>query len=211
MANLRPVVISGPSGCGKSTLLNILFKNYKDAFGFSVSHTSRSPREGEIDGQHYNFSTREQMRKEIQEGKFIEHAEFSENLYGTSKKAVEDVLENKICILDIEEQGVRSIKASHLDALFVFVKPPSIDELRNRLVKRGTETEEAIEKRMATAKSAIEFSQTPGVYDLIVVNDNLQHAYEELETFLTEKIEPLKDMRTPLEADQAQTGQCMLL
>lgn len=209
---LRPVVMSGPSGCGKSTLLNILFKEYENAFGFSVSHTSRNPRAGEVNGEHYHFSTREEMQRQISEGLFIEHAEFSGNIYGTSKGAVQDVLnKNKICMLDLEEQGVRSIKSTDLDALFVFIKPPSMEELRNRLAKRGTETPESLEKRMNTAKSSIEFSDQPGIYDLIVVNDNLQDAYQILKNFLEERIPTLKDMQTPKEKDQAESSQCLLL
>ena len=131
------------------------------------------------------------------EGKFIEHAEFSGNLYGTSKRAVSDVLnKGQVCVLDVEEQGVRSIKETDFDALYVFVKPPSIDALRQRLQGRGTETEESLERRMNTALSAIQFSEQSGVYDIIIVNDDLNTAYQELEAFLTKEIPSLIDKRS---------------
>lgn len=194
--SLRPVVISGPSGSGKSTLLQILFTNFKNAFGFSVSHTTRSPRPKEKDGYDYNFTSRETMRREIEEGRFLEHAEFSGNLYGTSRAAVQTVLDSqRICVLDVEEQGVRSIKSTDLNALYVFIKPPSLDILRERLQSRGTESEESLEGRMETALSAIQFSETPGIYDIVIINDDLNAAYQRLESFLLEKIPTLENFR----------------
>jgi len=185
---LRPVVLSGPSGCGKSTLLNKLFQEFPNAFGFSVSHTTRQPRKGEENGKHYHFTTKQLMQEEIKEGNFVEHAQFSGNMYGTSKSAIETVLKNnRICLLDIDEQGVKSIKGTDLDALYIFIAPPSIDELRNRLLKRGTETEDSIEKRMSTASSAIQFSESSGSYDVIIVNEDIDTAYSELKKFLLQQ------------------------
>ncbi|XP_078489522.1 retinol dehydrogenase 10-B isoform X1 [Ciona intestinalis] len=182
---LRPVVFSGPSGSGKSTLLGLLFKEFPNEFGFSVSHTTRQPRPGEVGGKHYHFTTVEEMEKEIQHGNFIEHAKFSNNMYGTSKQAVQDVLKNnKICLLDIDEQGVKSIKKTDLDPLCVFIAPPSLKALQNRLNDRGTETAESIERRMATATSALQYSEEKGVYDIIIVNDILEAAYKKLKEFL---------------------------
>lgn len=194
--SLRPVVISGPSGTGKSTLLKILFNTFENTFGFSISHTTRSPRPKEQDGIDYHFSSREAMRKEIEEGKFLEHAEFSGNLYGTSRAAVQKVLDSdRICVLDVEEQGVRSIKSTDLDALYIFIKPPSLDTLRERLRNRGTETDESLKKRMDTALSAIKFSETRGVYDVIIINDDLNAAYQRLESFLIENMPTLAGYR----------------
>uniref|UniRef100_H2XSK1 guanylate kinase n=1 Tax=Ciona intestinalis TaxID=7719 RepID=H2XSK1_CIOIN len=182
---LRPVVFSGPSGSGKSTLLGLLFKEFPNEFGFSVSHTTRQPRPGEVGGKHYHFTTVEEMEKEIHRGNFIEHAKFSNNMYGTSKQAVQDVLKNnKICLLDIDEQGVKSIKKTDLDPLCVFIAPPSLETLQNRLNERGTETAESIERRMATAASALQYSKEKGVYDIIIVNDILEAAYKKLKEFL---------------------------
>uniref|UniRef100_H2YFN8 guanylate kinase n=1 Tax=Ciona savignyi TaxID=51511 RepID=H2YFN8_CIOSA len=158
--SLRPVVFSGPSGTGKSTLLTMLFKEFPNEFGFSVSHTTRQPRPGEVTGTHYHFTTIEDMTKQIQQGNFIEHAKFSNNMYGTSKQAVQDVLKShKICLLDVDEQGVKSIKKTDLNPLYIFISPPSLEALRDRLNNRGTETPDSVERRMATAVSALQYSK----------------------------------------------------
>lgn len=180
----RPVVISGPSGTGKSTLLKKLLAEFPDKFGFSVSNTTRQPREGEKDGVDYHFTTVDDFKKLIDEKKFIEWAQFSGNYYGTSIKAVDDVAkQNRICILDIDMQGVKSVKASHLNARYLFLSPPSIDALKDRLVGRGTETEELIAKRIAAASAEMEYAQT-GAHDKIVVNDDLDKAYKEFKEFI---------------------------
>eukprot|EP01137_Pigoraptor_chileana_P037136 Opistho-2@33758 len=130
----RPLVLAGPSGAGKSTLLKRLLAEYPDVFGFSVSHTTRKPRAGEVNGRDYHFTSREEMIQGISEGQFIENAEFSGNMYGTSKRAVHDVLgKGRICILDIDMQGVRSVKNTDLRARFAFITPPSFEELERRL------------------------------------------------------------------------------
>nr|XP_005286347.1 guanylate kinase isoform X3 [Chrysemys picta bellii] len=130
MTGPRPVVLSGPSGAGKSTLLKMLLKDYGNVFGFSVSHTTRQPRVGEVNGKEYHFVTRDQMQKEIDAGEFIEHAEFSGNIYGTSKAAVQAVqARNQICVLDIDLQGVKSIKKTDLKPIYISVQAPSIEVL----------------------------------------------------------------------------------
>eukprot|EP00158_Paraphelidium_tribonemae_P002576 Partr_v1_DN25488_c0_g1_i1_m53698 putative guanylate kinase len=186
-ASRRPLVISGPSGCGKSTILKKLFADYPNSFGFSVSHTTRKPRSGELDGREYNFVTRHEFEQAIKDLKFIEHAEFGGNLYGTSIAAVQAVSSaaaGKICILDIERNGVESVKKTDMNALFVYIKPPSIEELKKRLKGRGTESEETFEKRMATVEVDMEYAMRPGSYDKIIVNDDLETAYGELKSFL---------------------------
>lgn len=182
-ASTRPIVISGPSGTGKSTLLQKLFDEYPDKFGFSVSHTTRAPRPGEENGKAYHFVTKEQFEDLVSQNAFIENAKFSNNLYGTSIQAVKDVAkEGKQCILDIDSQGVKLIKANHpsLDPLFVFLSPPSLSELRQRLSGRGTETPEAIATRLAASTTEIEYARTPEAYHAVVVNDDLTSAYERL-------------------------------
>ncbi|KAJ1969828.1 guanylate kinase [Dimargaris xerosporica] len=181
----RPVVVSGPSGTGKSTLLKRLFAAHPDTFGFSVSHTTRMPRPGEKDGINYHFVTREQMVKAIANHEFIESAEFSGNMYGTSIKAVKDVMDNnKICILDIDMQGVKSVKQTDLNARFVFIAPPSPEALEERLRKRGTETEESIQLRLQTARDELDYAAVTGNHDKIIINDVLEEAYRQLEDYI---------------------------
>ncbi|XP_035216707.1 guanylate kinase-like isoform X1 [Stegodyphus dumicola] len=126
----RPVVICGPSGSGKSTLLKYLMKEFPDYFGFSISHTTRKPRPGETQGKDYNFVDRKEFEEAIANGEFLEFTEFSGNIYGTSKKAVKNVQnQGRICILDIEIEGVKNIKKTDLNPRFIFIKPPSIEVL----------------------------------------------------------------------------------
>ncbi|KAG5722167.1 Guanylate kinase [Termitomyces sp. T112] len=175
---LRPLVLFGPSGVGKSTLLTRLFAEFPDRFGFSVSHTTRSPRPGEVDGKQYHFVTAQRFRELRQQDAFIEHAEFSGNYYGTSFDTVRSVQElGRRCILDIDAQGVRQIKNTNLDPVYLFISPPSLVVLRSRLQQRGTETEAAVQKRLATALKEIEYAKQPNVHDFVIVNDELERAY----------------------------------
>ncbi|KAF9473355.1 guanylate kinase [Pholiota conissans] len=176
---LRPLVLSGPSGVGKSTLLQRLFAEFPDKFGFSVSHTTRQPRAGEEEGKHYHFVPVQRFKDLIQEGAFIEHAEFSGNHYGTSFETVRQVHEQgRRCILDIEAQGVRQIKNTNLNPVYLFISPPSMSALRARLQKRGTETEAAVQKRLTTALAEIAYAKEGNAHDVVIVNDDLDRAYE---------------------------------
>uniref|UniRef100_A0A8C6ZAY3 Guanylate kinase n=3 Tax=Nothoprocta TaxID=8806 RepID=A0A8C6ZAY3_NOTPE len=187
MQGPRPVVLSGPSGAGKSTLLKKLLQEYKNVFGFSVSHTTRKPRPGEVNGKDYHFVSREEMQKEIDAGEFIEHAEFSGNMYGTSKGAVQAIqAQNQICVLDIDIQGVKNIKRTELNPIYISVQPPSIDVLEKRLRDRQTETEESLRKRLTAACVDLELSKEPGLFDLVIINDDLEKAYSELKEILLE-------------------------
>eukprot|EP00956_Cyclotella_meneghiniana_P015158 scaffold22996_cov59-Cyclotella_meneghiniana.AAC.5 len=178
-SSLKPLIIAGPSGVGKGTLIELLRTKYPTHFGFSVSHTTRNPREGEMNGVHYNFTTVEEMEKEIKEGKFIEYANVHGNYYGTSLDAVESVrTKNKICILDIDIQGVQNVKKSSLDANYIFIAPPSMEDLEKRLRGRGTEKEEAILKRLGNAKEEIEYGMGKGNFDRVFVNDDLNKTFE---------------------------------
>lgn len=180
----RPIVISGPSGTGKSTLLKKLLAEYPDKFGFSVSNTTRNPRAGETHGVDYHFTTVDDFKDMIDKNQFIEWAQFSGNYYGTSIKAVEDVAKiNRICILDIDMQGVKQVKNTHLNARYLFLSPPLIELLKERLVGRGTETEDSIAKRVAAAAAEMEYAKT-GAHDKIVVNDDLETAYKEFKEFI---------------------------
>ena len=168
----RLIVFSAPSGCGKGTMLEEILKD--KSFAISVSATTRAPREGEKDGVNYHFLTREDFEQRIADGKFIEHAEYCQNLYGTLSSEVDGRLEQGLnVILEIEPQGAMKIREKRPDAVFIFVVPPSINELRRRLKKRGTETDEVIEERVS--KAAWEISQAKK-YDYVIVNDALDDA-----------------------------------
>uniref|UniRef100_A0A4W3HX24 Guanylate kinase n=1 Tax=Callorhinchus milii TaxID=7868 RepID=A0A4W3HX24_CALMI len=193
MAGPRPVVLSGPSGAGKSTLLKRLLQEFEGMFGFSVSHTTRNPRPGEEDGKDYHFVSREEMLRGIQAGEFIESAEFSGNIYGTSKAAVQAVqAKNQICILDVDMQGVKNIKKTELNPIYISIQPPSFEVLEKRLKDRNTETLESLAKRLSEAKLAIEFSKEPGMFNEVIVNNVLADAYSKLKSVLTEEIEKAK-------------------
>ncbi|XP_044506464.1 guanylate kinase 1-like [Mangifera indica] len=181
----KPIVISGPSGVGKGTLISLLMNEFQSMFGFSVSHTTRKPRELEKDGVHYHFTERSVMEKEIKDRKFLEFASVHGNLYGTSIEAVEVVADaRKRCILDIDVQGARSVRAGSLEAIFIFICPPSMEQLEERLRARGTETEEQILKRLRNAKAEIEQGKTSGIFDHILYNDKLDECYENLKKLL---------------------------
>ncbi|XP_010505985.1 PREDICTED: guanylate kinase 1-like [Camelina sativa] len=181
----KPIVISGPSGVGKGTLISMLMKEFPSMFGFSVSHTTRSPRSMERDGVHYHFADKKVMEKEIKDGRFLEFASVHGNLYGTSIEAVEVVTDSgKRCILDIDVQGARSVRASALDAAFIFVCPPSMKELEDRLRARGTETEEQIQKRLRNAEAEIKEGKSSGIFGLMLYNDNLEECYKKLKKLL---------------------------
>eukprot|EP00898_Chlorokybus_atmophyticus_P008692 jgi/Chlat1/8824/Chrsp91S08160 len=181
----KPLVLCGPSGVGKGTLINKLMAEYPNNFGFSVSHTTRAPRGGEHDGVHYHFTTADEFRAGVGRGDFLEHAEVHGNYYGTSLAAVEDVRRrNRVCVLDIDVQGASQVRKSSLDAVFVFVAPPSREQLEERLRGRGTETEEAIQKRLRNAAQELERSTEPGLFDYVLVNDDLERTYAQLKILL---------------------------
>lgn len=190
-------MLSGPSGAGKSTLLKRLMKEHEGVFGFSVSHTTRNPRPGEEDGKDYHFTTREAMQEGIDKGEFIEHAEFSGNMYGTSKASVEDVrAKNLICILDVDIQGVKRIKETDLNPIYISIQPPSMEVLEKRLRDRQTETEESLQKRLEAARVDMELSKEPGVFDAVIINDDLEKAYEELKEILDEEIKKVQEAKS---------------
>ena len=170
----KALVICGPSGVGKGTLIEMLRQEFPEAFGFSVSHTTRQPREGEKNGVHYHFVTVEKFETNIKAGKFLEHANVHGNYYGTSLEAVATVKKRgKICILDIDVQGCRQCREMKLPGTYVFVSPPSFAELEKRLRGRGTETEDKIVKRLANAKGELDARNEPGLFDHQVLGLNM--------------------------------------
>lgn len=171
------VVVSGFSGAGKGTLMKELLKRY-DNYALSISATTRAPREGETDGKEYFFVTKEQFEKMRDERKLIEYAQYVNNYYGTPKEYVEQKMaEGKDVILEIEIQGALKVKKAFPDTLLLFVVPPSAEELKHRLVGRGTESMEVIESRL---KRAVEESDGMEQYDYLIVNDDLEICVEEM-------------------------------
>lgn len=189
VSKARPLVLCGPSGCGKSTLTNRLLKDHPNKFGFSISHTTRGPRPGEVNGREYYFTDRATMQKSVDAGEFIEWAIYNGNMYGTSKKAIQDVVDSgKACVLDIDMQGVKKMKNSGIDCYYVFVKTPSLEELEKRLRSRGTETEESLSKRLEIAKKELAFAETPGNFNRVIINDDLDRAYNEFHDTVSKNI-----------------------
>lgn len=185
----KPLIICGPSGVGKGTIISKYLeeRSGSDHFSFTVSHTTRAPRSGEVDGVHYHFTSSQQMRLAIEKGSFIEYAEVHGNIYGTSFEAMKDVeREGKNCLLDIDVQGVQSIKKNHpnLSANYIFVSPPSMEVLQKRLQDRGTETKESLEKRTANAAAEMAYGMENGNFDAILVNNDLDVACEDLTNIL---------------------------
>lgn len=192
--NLRPICFCGPSGSGKSTLLNRLMTEYPHLFAFSVSHTTRKPRDGEVNGKNYHFVEREHMLDQISQNEFLEHTEFSGNIYGTSKKSITDVLSSgRICALDVDIKGVISMKQTNLNPIYFFIKPPCMTTLEQRLRARGTETEDSLRKRLETAERELEYVMAEvETFHYIIVNDDLDMAYELLKKHLSSQIAQLK-------------------
>lgn len=156
----------------------------------TVSHTTRKPRPGEVEGTSYYYVSRDKFESLITEGSFIEHAEFNGNLYGTSKQTVIDqTAKGSVVLLDIEMEGVKQLKEaqlkvdSQIQPRFVFIKPPNFTVLEARLRGRGTEDESSIQRRLARARAELEYAET-GVHDKIIVNHELESAFQELQDFV---------------------------
>ena len=170
----RIIVVSAPSGAGKTTLIKEAQKIVPN-IAFSISHTTRNPRAGEQNGRDYFFVSVSEFQNKIQEEDFVEWAEVHGNYYGTSKSQIEELVEQgNIVILDIDVQGAMQIKEkSDIDATFLFIEPPSLEELKSRLINRGTESEATLKKRLANAEIELGFKAQ---YDHVIVNDILNKA-----------------------------------
>ena len=170
-------VVSAPAGCGKDTILNELLKK-TDKAGYAVSATTRAPREGEVNGVHYHFLTREEFERRIAEKEVLEYTEYCGNYYGTLRRSVNDLLnEGKDAILKIEVEGAMNIKKLFPEACLVFILPPSWEVLEKRLRDRGTETEDKIVERTKQAHNEVKFAKN---YDYLIVNDELENAVSDL-------------------------------
>jgi guanylate kinase len=173
----RLIVVSGPSGAGKSTLIREALESVPE-LAYSVSATTRAARPGEVHGQHYVFLSREEFERWIEEGKFLEWAEYSGNLYGTPEGKVEEMLDaGRSAILEIELQGARQVRRKRPDAAMVFVRAPSLEETRRRLSGRATETAEAMKARLATAVGEVAARDE---FDYEVVNGEWDRARRDM-------------------------------
>ncbi|WP_062048604.1 guanylate kinase [Bacillus sp. JCM 19034] len=176
------LVLSGPAGVGKGTVCSALRKHDTD-IEYSVSATTRAPRLGEVDGVNYFFKSKEEFEEMIANNRLLEWAEYVGNFYGTPIDYVEDTLaKGKDIILEIEVQGALKVKERFPEGVFIFLIPPSLSELRNRIVGRGTETEEIINERMNVARAEIDMMKN---YDYVVENDKVELAVERIKSIVT--------------------------
>ena len=169
-------VISGPSGVGKGTLAKMLIENEKD-IKLSISCTTRTARVGEVHGKDYFFISKEDFLEKVDKGGFLEYSNHFDSYYGTPKDYVEESLKTSNVLLEIDVNGGLEIKKSCPQAVLIFIAPPSMQELKNRLIKRNTETAEKIEKRLSRLDYELKQKQ---FYDFVVVNDDLDKAYNEI-------------------------------
>lgn len=177
----KTFIISGPSGVGKSTVLKALFEGRDDLY-FSVSATTRTPREGEINGVHYHFIEPDEFMQWINDDAFLEYAQYVGNFYGTPKKFVDAAMEEgKDVILDIEVQGATQVYAKRPETVRIFIAPPNWEELERRLTKRGTDSAEKIQQRLLRAKVEM---KTAADYDYFVINDTVENAVAELRAIM---------------------------
>lgn len=196
------LVLSGPSGSGKGTVSEALMEKNKDII-FSTSVTTRMPRPGEVNGENYFFTSIEEFEKMVENDELLEHAFVHTNYYGTPKKFVFDEIDKgEIVLLEIDVQGALQVKKKYKDAVFVFLIPPTMDELKSRLVKRDTETEDEIETRYRNAFQELDFV---GEYDYFVINDVIENAVKNIEDIIAAeklRVKRHKDIKREVQAEE---------
>jgi guanylate kinase len=194
MANL--IIIAAPSGCGKTSLVKALLDSY-DNLCVSVSHTTRKARKGEIDGENYHFISTETFKEMIGNNDFIEHAEVFGNMYGTSRANIKEKLENNVdIILEIDWQGARQVRQNMPDSISIFILPPSINTLRERLTNRGQDDEDTISKRMANSKTEISHYNEFGY---LIINNQFDSALNELKSIIDDYRKNTKNIELSVE------------
>lgn len=183
-------ILSGPSGVGKGTVRKKLFEEELD-LQYSISMTTRDRRTGEVDGVDYFYKSREEFEKLVEEGELLEYAQYVNNYYGTPRKYVEETIEKGFDVfLEIEVQGAMQVKKNFPQGVFIFLFPPSLEELKNRIVNRGTESQELVLNRLKEARNEIEMMDA---YDYVVVNDQVETAVDKVKAII--KSEHLKRER----------------
>ncbi|MGI5949687.1 guanylate kinase [Peptoniphilus sp.] len=196
------LVLSGPSGSGKGTVSEALMEQNKDII-FSTSVTTRMPRPGEVNGENYFFTSIEEFERMVENDELLEHAFVHTNYYGTPKKFVFDEIDKgEIVLLEIDVQGALQVKKKYKDAVFVFLIPPTMDELKSRLVKRDTETEDEIETRYRNAFKELDFV---GEYDYFVINDYIENAVKDIENIIAAeklRVKRHKDIKREVQAEE---------
>ena len=176
------IVLSGPSGVGKGTVRKAIFDNYSNDFDYSISMTTRKKREGEKEGVDYFFRTKEEFEKLIEEGGLLEYAEYVGNYYGTPLEYVNKTLDSgRDVFLEIEVQGALKVREKMPEAIFIFLSPPNLDELESRIVNRGTDSDEMIQKRMTKAVEELKLIQ---YYDYVVQNDTVVNAARKIRNII---------------------------
>ena len=186
------IVVSGPSGAGKGTICKEVLSKRNDIF-VSTSATTREPRKGEVEGVNYFFITREDFEQKIEEEAFIEYAEVYTNLYGTPKDTVlEKLNKGENILLEIDIQGALQVKKRYPEGVFIFILPPSMKELKNRIIGRGSETPESLERRFSSAYEEIEFVNQ---YDYYIINDQVKKAADLMESIIdAERCKVIEDI-----------------
>lgn len=198
----KPFVLVGPSGVGKGTLTKSMLEKHQGLFGFSVSYTTRAPREGEVDGVNYHFVSKEEFMAMVDDKEFIEWANVHDKMYGTAKRELVRIQDmKKVPLLEIDTQGAKVVHDQEIDANFVFIKPcgdlaDASELLRSRLVGRGTESEEQINTRVANSKAEFDLYESVSFFQNSIVNDDLERATTEfidlVDNLYGEEIEELE-------------------
>ncbi|MEA3422474.1 MAG: guanylate kinase [Bacillota bacterium] len=189
-------VVSGPSGAGKGTIVHEISKNDND-FKLSVSVTTRAPRNREIEGVNYYFKTKEEFMDMIENDEFLEYAEVYDNFYGTPKKPVLDAVEKgETILLEIDIQGALQVKKNYPEGIFIFILPPTMAELKNRIIERGSETDETLKKRLLSAFNEISYMEK---YDYFIINDVLEDSIKSFKSIIeAEKCRVIADVKNLL-------------